>query len=139
MVIVPGTSYAATQAGVVFVQTDAVSGNAVAVYDWAANGTLHAAGEYQTGGLGGRDVATGRQRAVLKGNTDQVMAVTVAPDGNWLATASGDGTARVWATATGHPKTLMRMDGSIAICAWLGSPSLAVGGSARPAAIPLHH
>ena len=59
--VVPGTAFAATQAaghypgqtGAVFVQTDAVSGNAVAVYDRAADGTLRAAGTYQTGGLGG--------------------------------------------------------------------------------------
>ena len=58
--VVPGTSHAATtaagypgQAGAVFVQTDAVTGNAVAVYDRAADGTLSAAGTYPTGGLGG--------------------------------------------------------------------------------------
>jgi 6-phosphogluconolactonase (cycloisomerase 2 family) len=59
--VVPGTGYAATQAaghapgqaGEVFVQTDAVSGNAVAAYDRAADGTLRAAGTYPTGGLGG--------------------------------------------------------------------------------------
>lgn len=54
-----GTSLAATQqdatpsAGAVFVQTDAVSGNAIAVYDRAADGTLRPAGSYPTGGLGG--------------------------------------------------------------------------------------
>ena len=54
-----GTSLAATQQdatpqpGAVFVQTDAPSGNAVAVYDRAAGGTLRAAGTYPTGGLGG--------------------------------------------------------------------------------------
>src|SRR5579863_4465419 len=50
-VIAPGTSQAATQTaghayggtGAVFVQTDAVTGNAVAVYDRAAGGTLQAA------------------------------------------------------------------------------------------------
>jgi hypothetical protein len=59
--VVPGTAFAAMQAaghspgqaGAVFVQTDAVSGNSVAVYDRAADGTLRAAGTYQTGGLGG--------------------------------------------------------------------------------------
>ena len=59
--VIPGTSYAAAQAaghspgraGEVFVQTDAVTGNAVAVYDRAADGTLQAAGTYATGGLGG--------------------------------------------------------------------------------------
>jgi 6-phosphogluconolactonase (cycloisomerase 2 family) len=63
-VLLTGTSQAATgtqpdgrrhvsPAGAVFVQTDAVTGNAIAVYDRAADGTLHAAGTYPTGGLGG--------------------------------------------------------------------------------------
>ena len=59
--VAPGTAFAATQAaghspgqaGAVFVQTDAVSGNAVAAYARAADGTLRAAGTHQTGGLGG--------------------------------------------------------------------------------------
>jgi 6-phosphogluconolactonase (cycloisomerase 2 family) len=53
-----GTALAATQHAVprtreVFVQTDAVSGNSVAVYDRVPGGTLRAAGTYPTGGLGG--------------------------------------------------------------------------------------
>ena len=54
-----GTSLAATpqdaapQPGAVFVQTDAVTGNAIAVYDRTADGTLRAVGTYPTGGLGG--------------------------------------------------------------------------------------
>ena len=76
------------------------------------------------------DPATGRQRAVLKGHAGWVWAVAVAPDGGWIATADDDGTARIWDPATGHPKALMRVDGSIAVCAWLGSNALAVGGSA---------
>jgi 6-phosphogluconolactonase (cycloisomerase 2 family) len=66
--LLAGTSHAATQpgaslsgnhsqdtaaAGEVFVQTDAVTGNAVVAYDRAADGTLRAAGTYLTGGLGG--------------------------------------------------------------------------------------
>ena len=57
--LLSGTSLAATQhqdgaaSGEVFVQTDAVGGNAIAVYDRAAGGTLHPAGTYPTGGLGG--------------------------------------------------------------------------------------
>jgi len=38
----------------VFVQTDALRGNAVVAYDRAADGTLHRAGTYPTGGRGGR-------------------------------------------------------------------------------------
>lgn len=44
---------AAPGPGEVFVQTDAVSGNAITVYDRTADGTLRAAGTYATGGLGG--------------------------------------------------------------------------------------
>ncbi len=40
-------------AGAVFVQTDNLAGNAVAVYDRGHDGTLSAAGTYATGGLGG--------------------------------------------------------------------------------------
>ena len=65
--LVPATSYAATPAarqpaspaGAVFVPTDATTGNAVAVYDRGADGTLQAAGTYPTGGLGG--ILTGSQ------------------------------------------------------------------------------
>lgn len=40
--------------GVVFAQTDGLNGNAVVVYDRAANGALSQAGVYPTGGLGGQ-------------------------------------------------------------------------------------
>jgi 6-phosphogluconolactonase (cycloisomerase 2 family) len=61
-VIAPAASQAATRpaghpaghAGEVFVQTDALSGNAVVVYDRAADGALRQAGTYPTGGEGGR-------------------------------------------------------------------------------------
>jgi hypothetical protein len=58
--LLAGTSLAATQqqadlprGGVVFVQNDALGGNAIAVYDRSGDGTLHPAGTYPTGGLGG--------------------------------------------------------------------------------------
>jgi 6-phosphogluconolactonase (cycloisomerase 2 family) len=66
MAFLPGTGQAATQAPTgarppydrtaaeVFVQTDALSGNAIAVYDAAGDGTLRAAATYPTGGLGGQ-------------------------------------------------------------------------------------
>ncbi|SRR6266536_1641764 len=50
-----GTAHASTggHLGPVFVQTDNPAGNSVVVYDRAADGTLHEAGSYPTGGLGG--------------------------------------------------------------------------------------
>jgi 6-phosphogluconolactonase (cycloisomerase 2 family) len=59
---VPAASQAATRPaghqdgrdGAVFVQTDALAGNAVVVYDRAADGALRQAGTYPTGGLGGQ-------------------------------------------------------------------------------------
>jgi 6-phosphogluconolactonase (cycloisomerase 2 family) len=47
----PSFSYGASH--VVFVQTDSTTGNHVVAYDRAANGTLHLAGSYATGGRGG--------------------------------------------------------------------------------------
>jgi DNA-binding beta-propeller fold protein YncE len=50
-----GTAQASTpsHSGPVFVQTDNPAGNTVVVYDRAADGSLHEAGSYPTGGLGG--------------------------------------------------------------------------------------
>ncbi len=45
------TANASTSA--VFVQTDALAGNSVVAYDRASDGSLHQAGTYATGGLGG--------------------------------------------------------------------------------------
>ena len=39
---------------------------------------------------------------VLTGHTIGVSAVAIAPDGTWLATASGDRTVRIWDPATGQ-------------------------------------
>ncbi|MGC5011813.1 WD40 repeat domain-containing serine/threonine protein kinase [Streptosporangium sp. DT93] len=42
-------------------------------------------------------------RAVLTGHTDSVESVTFSPDGHTLATASADGTARLWDVRTRRP------------------------------------
>jgi hypothetical protein len=42
------------RAGVVFVQNDALDGNAVTAYDRMQDGSLRQAGSYATGGNGGR-------------------------------------------------------------------------------------
>ena len=58
-----------------------------------------------------------------------MIAVAVAPDGTWLATASGDGTARIWDAATGAARALIRVDAALEDCAWClsGSTLAAVG------------
>jgi hypothetical protein len=38
-----------------------------------------------------------RPRSVLTGHDGSAEAVAIAPDGTWLATTSGDQTARIWA------------------------------------------
>jgi WD domain, G-beta repeat/APAF-1 helical domain len=75
------------------------------------------------------DVATGSERATLKGHTRSVEAVAVAPNGSWLASGGWDGTVRIWDVATGQVRTLIRVDGSISAAAWVGSNTLAIGGS----------
>ena len=47
-------------------------------------------------------------RILATGHTAPVQAVAFAPDGTHLATASDDGTARIWDTTTGrHLATLL--------------------------------
>jgi len=48
----PGFTFGPSQ--VVFVQTDNLAGNQVVAYDRGADGSLHLAGTYDTGGLGGQ-------------------------------------------------------------------------------------
>jgi hypothetical protein len=54
-----------------------------------------------------------RRVTTLTGHAKRVWAVAIAPDGTWLATAGGDGTARIWcvdgtlhATLAGHKGTV---------------------------------
>ena len=50
-------------------------------------------------------------RATLRGHAGQVKAVSFAPDGSLLATASVDGTARIWDPLSGaHVRTLSGHD-----------------------------
>ena len=41
------------------------------------------------------------------GHTSWVTAVAIAPDGTWLATASDDGTVRIWDAATGQQRATL--------------------------------
>ena len=49
-----------------------------------------------------RAVLTSRVRLRLAGHTDQILSVAYSPDGTRIATASLDGTARIWDASTGQ-------------------------------------
>jgi WD40 repeat protein len=53
------------------------------------------------------DLADPALQRVLTGHTSLLNAVAVAPDGRWLATASSDGTARIWDAATGQQRAVL--------------------------------
>jgi WD40 repeat protein/serine/threonine protein kinase len=57
------------------------------------------------------DTQTLKETALLKGHADQVFDVVESPDGNFLATASADGTARIW-HALAIPKTGVTINGA---------------------------
>jgi RNA polymerase sigma factor (sigma-70 family) len=58
----------------------------------------------QTAGRGGKPAAKSWDvRATLEGHTATVWSVAYSPDGTLLATASKDGTVRVWNAKTGKP------------------------------------
>ncbi|WP_405835246.1 helix-turn-helix domain-containing protein [Streptomyces sp. NBC_01518] len=64
-----------------------------------------------TGGTGTRihlwDVATGKSRTVLAGQTDVVASLAFSPDGHTLAAAGADGKLRVWDSATGARQAVL--------------------------------
>ena len=84
------------------------------------------------------DVSTGRTRAVLQGHTRPVNTVAVAPDGSWLASGSSDQALRIWDASTSRTHAMIRLDSDITACSWMGTKSLAVGGSAGPCLFDLH-
>ncbi|HWU89709.1 MAG TPA: WD40 repeat domain-containing protein, partial [Kofleriaceae bacterium] len=65
----------------------------------------------------------------LDGHTDKLWDVAYSPDGTWLATASSDGTARIWDAATGEPRaTLHHTDRVITVAFSADSRFVASGG-----------
>jgi WD40 repeat protein len=76
-------------------------------FAFAPGGRILAAG-YIDGLVVLWDAWTGTQRKVLRGHTDQVMAVAFLPDGRTLATAGWDPAARLWNIETGTLKLLLK-------------------------------
>jgi WD40 repeat protein len=54
--------------------------------------------------MGSLSSARAEAPRVLSGHTDGVYALAFAPDGKTLASASGDGTARLWDLTTGRER-----------------------------------
>ncbi len=56
------------------------------------------------------DVATGQERASLKGHLGDIRGLSFAPDGKTLASGSGDGTVKLWNLASGRPRLTIQED-----------------------------
>jgi WD40 repeat protein len=50
------------------------------------------------------DVASGRQRSKLTGHIGRALALSIAPDGAWLASGGYDGTVRIWDVTSGQQR-----------------------------------
>ncbi|KAH6853398.1 WD40-repeat-containing domain protein [Chaetomium sp. MPI-CAGE-AT-0009] len=65
----------------------------------------------------------------LQGHTGAVSQVRISPDGRWIASASADGTAKIWDATTGaHLETLVGHMAGVSCLAWApDSNTLATG------------
>lgn len=116
---------------------DQEAGRARAVVRWHA-GAVNAlaplpGGGFASAGEDGRialwPAAPGsRPDRVLEGHTEPVAALALSPDGAWLASASWDGTARVWPLAGGEPRVLRGHRGNVNAVAFRGDGVVATAG-----------
>ena len=56
----------------------------------------------------GKDTDWDACRSVLEGHSGGISAVVFSPDGQLVASASGDSTVRVWETATGQCHSVLK-------------------------------
>jgi WD40 repeat protein/alpha-L-arabinofuranosidase len=59
------------------------------------------------------DAGTRQPVLTLKGHTNRVFDVTFSPDSGLLASASEDGTARIWDLSTGKPRFVLHREGRV--------------------------
>ena len=76
------------------------------------------------------DTNTGEEVFRLEGHEWQVYEASWSPDGAWIATASGDGTARIWDAKTGAARfTLEGHTAGVAPVDWSPDSGRLVTGS----------
>jgi WD40 repeat protein len=84
------------------------------------------------------DVASGKERAVLRGHKGFIYAVAFTPDGDWAASTGADKCVRFWEVASGNPGQVLRTQHTRAVRGMAFSPDgmLLATGSGYPGGEP---